>query len=326
MKTPPSRSGRCSSTLARVTGECKNCGTALAGRYCSECGQAADVRIPSFGRVAADALGDLYNFDSRMWRSLLTLVREPGRLTSRFLDGQRARYTPPFRLYAAASILFFLLFSLGRLVADPAADRAVTEGLSAAGAPALEELVPEVEVGVAEDSFILEQDDDGWHCNFVDENTDPALRERLEAACEKIERDTSGSFARAIGNNVPVMMLVFIPLVAALMRVLYLFAGRKYVEHLVFFLHLHALFFVTGITVIVLSLVAHFVSWLWWPVLIVQIAAWVYFPVYVYRAMRHVYRQGHALTAVKYVSLGLGYFVALLFTVMGLFAVTVATL
>lgn len=308
-----------------MTGECKNCGAQLAGRYCSACGQAADVKIPSFRRVVADAVGDLWNVDSRMWRSLLTLIREPGGLTTRYLDGQRVRYTPPFRLYAASSIAFFLLFSLARLGDDSDEVAVAPDELPVAGAaqPAEPQLPPEV----GENSIFLETDEDGWRCNFTDEDTDPAMRERLEAACEKIEQDTSGSLARAIGNNIPVMMLVFIPLVAAVMRVLYLFAGRKYVEHLIFFLHLHALFFVTGIVVILLAWAADLVPWLWWPVLLVQLAVWVYFPVYVYRAMRHVYRQDHALTAVKYVSLGFfGYFVALLITVMGLFAVTVATL
>src|SRR6478736_2879997 len=93
--------------------ECKNCGEPLAGRYCSACGQAADVRIPSFGGLVVDALGDVFNFDSRVWRSLATLVR-PGRLTARFLEGQRAKYTPPFRLYIVTSLVFFAVFSLGR--------------------------------------------------------------------------------------------------------------------------------------------------------------------------------------------------------------------
>jgi hypothetical protein len=252
------------------------------------------------------------------------LIGKPGHLTSRYLDGQRASYTPPFRLYAASSIAFFLLFSLARLGDDPNDGATAPGELPFAGAAVPDEPVLPPEVG--ETSFFLESDEDGWRCNFTDEATDPAMRERLEAACEKIEQDTSGSFARAIGNNVPIMMLVFIPLVAALMRVVYLFARRKYVEHLVFFLHLHALFFVTGIVVILLAWAADLVSWLWWPVLLLQLVGWGYFPVYVYRAMRHVYRQGHALTAVKYVSLGFGYFVALLITVMGLFAVTVATL
>jgi hypothetical protein len=43
---------------------------------------------PSFGSLIFDARGDALDFDSRVWRSLQTLVR-PGRLTSRFLAGQR---------------------------------------------------------------------------------------------------------------------------------------------------------------------------------------------------------------------------------------------
>jgi hypothetical protein len=307
-----------------VTGECKNCGAPLVGRYCSACGQAADVRIPSVGRVVADAIGDIYNLDSRMWRSLLTLVREPGRLTSRYLAGQRASYTPPFRLYAASSITFFLLLSLFRLGAEP--DDAPSQGAESPGveAPAAEE--PALPIALGENQIYLDADEDGWRCNFVDENTDPEMRERLEAACEKIEEDSGASLPRATLDNIPIMMLVFIPLVAALMRVLYLFARRKYVEHLVFFLHIHALFFVTAILWLILSQSVNLVPWLRWPVMLVNLVLWVYFPVYLYRAMRHVYGQGHLLTSIKYVSLGFGYFVALLITLIGLFAVTVFTL
>lgn len=320
----PSHAGGRSSTLAHVTAECKNCGVTLAGAYCSACGQAADVRIPSFGRVAADALGDLYSFDSRMWRTVLTLIREPGRLTSRYVDGQRAQFTPPFRLYAASTVAFFLLFSLARLGVEPEEAAVVTEEPEATAPAEAEDTFtpPEVE----ENTIFLTTDDGGWSCNLVDEDTNPALRERLEAACEKIERDTGASFARALRDNLPVMMLVFIPLVAALMRVLYLFAHRKYVEHLVFFLHVHALFFLVAIVVVVLGRVVDFVPFLRWPVILVNLAAWVYFPVYLYRAMRHVYRQSHALTAVKYVLLGGGYVVALLTTLFGLVIVTAATL
>jgi len=324
MNTVPSHAGGRFSTLAHVTAECKNCGAALAGAYCSACGQAADAQIPSFGRVVADALGDLYSFDSRMWRTLLTLIRQPGRLTSRYLDGQRAKFTPPFRLYVASSVAFFLLFSLARLGSDPEEAAATTEEPQATAPADLEDAFTPPESG--EDTIFITTDEDGWSCNLVDDDTDPALRARLEAACEKIERDTGASFTRALGDNVPVMMLVFIPLVAALMRVLYLFAHRKYVEHLVFFLHAHALFFLVAIVVVVLGRIVDFVPWLRWPVILVNLAAWVYFPVYLYLAMRHVYRQGHALTAVKYVLLGGGYFVALITTILGLLIVTAATL
>jgi hypothetical protein len=68
------------------------------------------VRILSLGRLLADAAGDLFNFDSRLWRSLGTLAFKPGRLTRSYIEGQRARYAPPFRMYVVTSVAFFLEF------------------------------------------------------------------------------------------------------------------------------------------------------------------------------------------------------------------------
>jgi len=75
-----------------TSADCLNCGAALTGRYCSACGQKADVSIPSLTQLLADAFGDLFNFDSRLWRSLLALAFKPGRLTRYYLAG-RARAT-----------------------------------------------------------------------------------------------------------------------------------------------------------------------------------------------------------------------------------------
>ena len=69
--------------------------------------------------MLADALGDLYSFDSRLWRSLVTLALKPGRLTSLYLEGQRARFTPPFRMYVVTSLVFFVAFSLVRSMTPP---------------------------------------------------------------------------------------------------------------------------------------------------------------------------------------------------------------
>ena len=43
------------------------------------------------------------------------------------------------------------------------------------------------------------------------------------------------------------MMFIFLPLIAVVMFVLYLGSGRYYVEHLLFFVHFHAFFFLGGI-------------------------------------------------------------------------------
>jgi hypothetical protein len=295
----------------------------LAGRYCSACGQKADVRILSLGRLLADALGDLLNYDARIWRSLRTLVFRPGHLTRAFIEGRRARYTPPFRMYVVATLAFFVVFSLVRALsppAEPSVSGAVaastSEPATAADAEA-GELAQEVEPDPGTQQLGITFDDDDLECQ-VDQKLSPAIRERLEEACRRVEEDNGALFRRAFRENFPVTMLVFIPIVAGIMKLLYLFARRKYVEHLLFFLHVHTFFFVLALASVLLSGALRF---LWpgtsIPALIVTSAASLYFFVYLYRAMREVYRQGHALTAAKYVALGGSYLMAAILTLFG---------
>jgi hypothetical protein len=305
------------------------------------------VRILSLGRLVADALVDFTNFDSRIWRSLVTLTFKPGRLTSAYVAGQRARYAPPFRMYVVTSVAFFVAFSLTRLLSSPpnepvegaqieASVNATVDAALAEAGLAPQRLgppgravpdAPEPDAAtVNPDYFNLSRDDDGsWECDF-DQKMEPQMRARLEAACRKIENDSGASFVRAFADNFPVMMLVFIPLVAAIMKVLYLFARRKYVEHLLFFLHVHTFFFLTALVWILFGRGAALMPWLEWPARIVGLVVWIYFPIYLYLAMRRFYAQGHALTSIKYVVLGGSYVFAFVLTLIGLVVYTAATL
>ena len=88
---------------------CLNCGTTLGGQYCGNCGQRATSRLISVWELLRDAFGDLLELDSRLWRTLIPLVTRPGQLTRDYLEGRRARFMPPFRMYLVLSILFFLV-------------------------------------------------------------------------------------------------------------------------------------------------------------------------------------------------------------------------
>ncbi len=101
------------------TENCLNCGEVLTGQHCSHCGQRATVRVLSLWGMLRDVLGDMTNFDSRLWRTLVPLAFRPGLLTQDFLRGRRASYTPPFRMYLILSVAFFLLAQLGN---DPGGD------------------------------------------------------------------------------------------------------------------------------------------------------------------------------------------------------------
>lgn len=77
------------------------------------------MRILSLPAFIRDVIGDLVNLDARIWRSLGTLAFKPGQLTRLYIEGQRARYTPPFRMYVVMSLAFFLAFSLLRFETAP---------------------------------------------------------------------------------------------------------------------------------------------------------------------------------------------------------------
>jgi hypothetical protein len=153
---------------------------------------------------------------------------------------------------------------------------------------------------------------------------------RLREACRKIVADQQ-SFGRALWNNVPKMMFIFLPLIAAVMSLLYVRSGRYYVEHLLFVVHFHAFFFLAGIAVLLLERLAELSSGLAAKGLFVVqgavgAALTLYVPWYLLRAMRRVYAQGWWKTLPKYALLGIAYLVSLVFTAVGLLAYTALTL
>jgi len=153
---------------------------------------------------------------------------------------------------------------------------------------------------------------------------------RIREACRKIVADQQG-FGRAMFDNVPKMMFLFLPLIAAVLSVLYLRSGRYYVEHLLFVVHFHAFFFLAGIVALLLDLLARQLpAGVVGPVEVAQgvlgTVLVLYVPVYLLKAMRRVYAQSWWKTLPKFAILGLAYFVSLAFTIVGLLAYTALTL
>jgi hypothetical protein len=89
--------------------DCLNCGTELRGQYCGNCGQRATNRLISLWELIRDGFGDILDIDSRLWRTLIPLLIRPGQLTLDYLQGRRARYMPPFRMYLVLSVVFFII-------------------------------------------------------------------------------------------------------------------------------------------------------------------------------------------------------------------------
>lgn len=99
------------SALAPQTpeGVCANCGTQLQGPVCHRCGQTSDTYQRPVWTLLAEIADGLFSLDGRLARTLPDLMARPGRVTRRYLQGARARFVQPFKLYIVASLLFFLL-------------------------------------------------------------------------------------------------------------------------------------------------------------------------------------------------------------------------
>jgi hypothetical protein len=90
---------------------CLNCGATLSGPYCHACGQAAHVER-SLLHLVEEILHGVVHFDAKGWRTLPLLVAHPGRLTRRYIDGERVRYVSPLALFLFSVFLMFFVFSL----------------------------------------------------------------------------------------------------------------------------------------------------------------------------------------------------------------------
>lgn len=93
-------------------GTCANCAAGLKGPVCHRCGQLDDNYHRPIGALIGQVLEGLFHIDGRLARTVPDLVIRPGKVTRAYLKGARARFIPPFRLYLAASLIFFLLMGV----------------------------------------------------------------------------------------------------------------------------------------------------------------------------------------------------------------------
>lgn len=308
---------------------CKNCGARLSNQYCAVCGQRATVRIVSIWEVLRDVVDELFFLESRVWQTLGPLFFRPGLLTMDYLAGRRARYVPPVRLYIVLSVIFFVVVSLSGTVQIDTADPDVAQEVGDGGGTAEIDLARDSDgiVGVID----VDNDEIPDACTIDDGWTDSVpfgaeVREAMLASCDKIIADRGEAFRDALAEDIPLMMIVFIPLLALSMKILYPFSGRYYVEHLLFFVHFHAFGFLL-LTLLTLSdeLAESFTSLETVGTLLFS-AGMIYLFVYLFIAMRRVYAQSRFATAVKYALLACCYVVFLALSFAGTAAYTALTL
>ncbi|MET3712074.1 hypothetical protein ABIC65_002786 [Sphingomonas trueperi] len=90
---------------------CLNCGTALIGPHCHECGQSGHVHR-SLGAIGHELLHGVAHFEGKMWRTLPLLAWRPGDLTRRYIAGERARFVSPMAMFLFSIFTMFAIFQI----------------------------------------------------------------------------------------------------------------------------------------------------------------------------------------------------------------------
>lgn len=350
------REDHISDLIPEASASCLNCGARLRGQYCGTCGQRSRSRLISLWELVSDAFGDLLEIDSRLWQTLIPLLIRPGRLTYDYLQGKRARFMPPFRMYLVLSLLFFvvaffdpreelsLLFEPEpEAPAEEAQQRA--EDAEEAAAEAQEIIDGLVEDGViAEDeapgslqidqggvrfTFNEEEVESESDCNVTEADVEDlpewlARRltpERLQRICERTRLDDGKALIEGLLDNIPAALIILLPLMAFVLKALYPLSKRYYVEHLLFFVHFHAFFF------LMLTLQILFMRFSGWvgipeaiPILTTVVTSF-YVAIYLFVAMRKVYGQGRIITFFKYIVLLIAYLFGFTATMLGALAI-----
>lgn len=191
---------------------CHNCGVRLSGRFCAACGQKARPLSITVSDFVHDFIHETLHVDGRIFQSIRRLIASPGFLTREYLQGRRARWISPIRLYLVFSVMFF--------------------GLSA---------MTGFRVGLSNPP-----ERDGWTFSLGTARPSPAVSADDDEAKELGFENAAAMQAainRALLAWVPRVMFVLLPFFAWLVAVAYRGVDRNYLHHLIFAVHVHAAWF-----------------------------------------------------------------------------------
>jgi hypothetical protein len=279
---------------------CRNCGQPTGPHFCGHCGQEVEARRGPLFALLGEMLATWFSVDGRLFRTLRMIVR-PGRLTRQYLNGKRAPYLRPLRLYLVMSLLLFSsvltlqapdaerieVTIAGESMSPPAEDAATAEAAEAAedAAPGRERLTISL---LEEDSFVARYFD-AQSGNRIDRLKQLPPQELLDALFASLRR------------VLPAAMILFLPFLALALKILYLRTGTLFVDHLVFAVHFQsAMFLALALTWLVIRLVSLALIWTFVAYfLVILLVLLVYLPM----ALHHVYAQSRWWTGAKTVVL-----------------------
>ena len=333
-----SGSKKMSKRKVRAEKICLNCGEQLQGRYCPVCGQENVEPKENILQLISHLFRDIAHVDGKFFVTLKLLLFRPGFLSTEYLLGRRVRYIDPARLYIFTAFLFFVvLFSLQstihRLIdeGDNNNYNVINDSLTNESAikkedvPATIKRMADSSVNSVTKKQVMEDSGtilrnitmtvseyDSIQSHLPKEKRDGWLVQRLNRKSMLIRQKYLHNrevfeilLVERYAHSFPTMMFFFLPLVAFVLKLLYMNKWKKinYVGHSIFVIHCYSASYILMLMAFFFGLLYNVLPWWIFGFLQKALVFVIFF--YLYKAMRNFYRERRAITIFKFLILNL---------------------
>ena len=188
-----------------LTPLCKNCELEISGLFCSNCGQKVkEADDRSVLSLLSQFFSNLFFLDNRIIVSAKYLLFKPGKISKEFLEGKRIKFLPPITLFLFVNVIYFLV--------SPSKDYSLS----------LYDQMNSVEYSTFTNEIVLSKIE--------------SSKISLEKYAEKYNRN-SPQISKAL-------MILNVPIMAALLFLLTFKARKFYYDSLLFSLHFFTFFLI----------------------------------------------------------------------------------
>jgi hypothetical protein len=214
--------------------QCQNCNHPIGQEmeFCPNCGQKALPEHLTLKYFIHEFLNNYFSFDSKFFKTIRPLVSKPAFLTQEFIDGRRIRYINPIQLFVFISFLYFLVDSF--MILKEVSDKKDFVVMKSNGET------------ISSDSLDVVLSEEASKAALNDSlNNSSAVGDFIKKSQEfnQLEKDEQNE---KVSKIISYFIFLLMPLFALFLNWLYSKSNRRYLENLIFSLHFHAFFFLSG--------------------------------------------------------------------------------
>ena len=293
----------------RIAKDCLNCGTEVAGRFCQQCGQENVEVKESFLQLLRHFLEDLTHFDGKLWKTIKLLLFKPGSLTKLYMEGKRASYIHPIRMYLFVSAVFFLFMFTGEvpekpedLAANAKAPKDFVSGFNEGFEVDLKKDTIEYKT-VAEYKAAQQKLPESKRDQWLDATLKKKgieLNQKYQGDKFKIGKALIEKFEHYFSR----MLYISLPIFAFFIWVLYRRnKNHFFVDHVIFSIHLYCAFYIILFIVNLISIVIDYFSNKSSGFFGFMVALTLFF--YLYKSLKNHFGQSRKKTILKFIILNI---------------------